>query len=133
MRNYQTQWTTRELEQLRILKGQNLSEALIAERLNRTENAIKAKWQLLGTNKEKVRALKDAANAKRRAKRAIERAEMRASVKLSNQLCIRGLHGIKVPEDVHSDWRRRGELSHETITALLCGDPLPGYSALDRR
>jgi len=31
------------------------------------------------------------------------------------------------------EWRRRQSLSPETITAAFFGDPLPGYSALDRR
>lgn len=39
---------------------------------------------------------------------------------------------VRAPERVLIDARRRANLDHPTLTALLCGDPLPGYSALDR-
>lgn len=31
------------------------------------------------------------------------------------------------------EWLHRSSLSHQTLTAAIMGDPLPGYSALDRR
>lgn len=31
------------------------------------------------------------------------------------------------------EWRKVQNLQHSSITAMLCGDPLPGRSALDRR
>lgn len=30
------------------------------------------------------------------------------------------------------EWRNRLELRPRDLTAAICGDPLPGYSALDR-
>lgn len=39
----------------------------------------------------------------------------------------------KIPENTVSEWRSRRALSPSSLTAHFCGDPLPGYSALDRR
>jgi hypothetical protein len=45
--------------------------------------------------------------------------------------------GVKftVPQDVLADRSRREQLKWQDrdMTAALCGDPLPGYSALDQR
>lgn len=38
-----------------------------------------------------------------------------------------------IPADVLADSIARRRLSHPTTTAHLCGDPLPGWSALDGR
>lgn len=40
---------------------------------------------------------------------------------------------VTIPEQVLFDRERRRELSHPSFTAAWQGDPLPGYSALDRR
>ena len=55
-------------------------------------------------------------------------------------MLVRGLntgnlvqHRVHVPEDVKSDWAARSRLQHHSITAELLGDPLPGYSAFDRK
>jgi hypothetical protein len=39
----------------------------------------------------------------------------------------------KIPQETISEWRYRRALSPSNLTAHFCGDPLPGYSALDRR
>lgn len=39
---------------------------------------------------------------------------------------------MKVPDDVLKDRDYRLDLNHSTLTAEFCGDPKPGYSALDR-
>jgi hypothetical protein len=38
-----------------------------------------------------------------------------------------------VPDDVLAERDRRALLEHDTVTAAFCGDPLPGYSARERR
>lgn len=40
---------------------------------------------------------------------------------------------ISIPDGVLIDRDRRAQLEHESLTAALLGDPLPGRSALDRR
>lgn len=45
----------------------------------------------------------------------------------------RMITSLSVPSQVWADRERRCALEPATITAALCGDPLPGYSALDRR
>ena len=39
---------------------------------------------------------------------------------------------IKIPAHVLLERERRRSLEHASVGAFLCGDPLPGYSALDR-
>lgn len=40
---------------------------------------------------------------------------------------------IAIPSDVLFDRDRRRMLGPQSFTAWICGDPLPGYSALDKR
>jgi hypothetical protein len=40
---------------------------------------------------------------------------------------------IITPQHVWAEAEHRRRLSRRTLTAEFCGDPLPGYSALDRR
>lgn len=40
---------------------------------------------------------------------------------------------IQAPEEVLAERDRRKELQRQSIVSALCGDPLPGYSALDQR
>lgn len=44
-----------------------------------------------------------------------------------------GSDKANIPEQTVSEWRSRRALSPSSLTAHFCGDPLPGYSALDRR
>lgn len=56
---------------------------------------------------------------------------------------INGLRGNRVlrgkaapeniPSDVLADRNRRADLAPRSLTAAFFGDPLPGYSALERR
>lgn len=40
---------------------------------------------------------------------------------------------VQVPAPIAQEWRTRLALAPRDITAALMGDPLPGYSALERR
>jgi len=40
---------------------------------------------------------------------------------------------IDVPPDALAERDRRAQVPPRDLTAAVCGDPLPGYSALDRR
>lgn len=40
---------------------------------------------------------------------------------------------VSIPAKISEDRKSRERLHHTNLTALICGDPLPGYSALDRR
>jgi hypothetical protein len=46
---------------------------------------------------------------------------------------IEGNQFTRPPEAALRDRDRRANLDHDSITAYLCGDPKPGYSALDRQ
>jgi hypothetical protein len=38
-----------------------------------------------------------------------------------------------VPDEVRAEHAHRAALAPRDLTAAICGDPLPGYSALDKR
>lgn len=38
-----------------------------------------------------------------------------------------------VPDSALREWRVRLSINPRNLTAAICGDPLPGYSALERR
>jgi hypothetical protein len=40
---------------------------------------------------------------------------------------------LEIPPEVDVDRDRSARLWHHDLTSALCGDPLPGYSALERR
>ena len=50
-----------------------------------------------------------------------------------NELPYRMITQVYVPPQTLADRERRYSLEHSTIIASICGDPLPGYSALDRK
>jgi len=47
MRHDGNEWTERELQTLRKLKAEGVTEALIAQRLGRSRGAISGKWKLI--------------------------------------------------------------------------------------
>lgn len=50
-----------------------------------------------------------------------------------NPSLLPNIPSVRVPDRVLADAERRRSLNRPTITAQFFGDPLPGYSALDRR
>lgn len=52
------------------------------------------------------------------------------ALELSQELRVRT---VEAPPEVIQRQQDRHLLRHTDITALICGDPLPGESALDRR
>lgn len=42
-------------------------------------------------------------------------------------------HVRSVPDGVIAEWTRRRLAQPSSLTAQILGDPLPGYSALDRK
>lgn len=121
-------WTQKEIKQLKKLLADGLSHAVIGERMNRTEAAVQFKLRSLSASEKQLRRWKDAANAKRRLKRAQERLEL-------NRNAVRRVEdnsNFQVPPAVLEDRSRRRELEHQSLTSAFFGDPLPGYSALDQ-
>lgn len=56
------------------------------------------------------------------------REEERKSIRLDHQG-----ERTRVPDYVLHDWNMRRNAQPQSLTALVLGDPLPGYSALDRK
>lgn len=91
---------------------------LIGQRINRTYWGVRSRFIDYGpTFKGKRRGLSAPRVAPRTAGSTFNIVEAR----------------IVVPPEVLADRHRRINLEHATIGAFLCGDPLPGYSALDRK
>ncbi len=100
--------------------------AVIAETMGLTEDAIKHRIEATEFTKAEKRARRVAYKALRYLRKKIEiRSPYDYSYKRSNEerpseaaLCERGVRLSVPPRD---------------LTAALCGDPRPGYSALERR
>ncbi len=63
-----------------------------------------------------------------------QRRTRRSRWKVSEAFLILGrpLPTIEVPEAVWAEREKRLKVLPTSITAIICGDPLPGYSALDK-
>jgi len=90
---------------------------IIARKIGRSEQGVRRRFDKFGPNfgEEHVR------NWSHR--------------KLSHARLIQNQVGRdpEIPEHVLAERDRRLDLERTTVTAIFCGDPLPGYSALDRR
>lgn len=54
------------------------------------------------------------------------------SISYRNKLGIGAVIDVAVPDEVLSERLRRGAMNRASITAAICGDPLPGESAYER-
>lgn len=104
MRDYRP-WTMRDDEQLEKLLADNVGVTEIAKRMGRARQVIQRKRdEWRGPDYVKYQ-------------RVVVDADFR----------------IEIPDEVLVDRDRRRDLTHQSITSALAGDPLPGMSALDRR
>ncbi len=62
------------------------------------------------------------------------RAHLRSLAKRDTGFCWKGVETIcrVIPPEVLRDRDHRANLRHPNVSAEICGDPLPGYSAADR-
>ena len=88
----------------------------ISRTLKRTQNAV---WARLG-----ARGPLFTAPARKYA--------LRKKTGLGNHMVDTALF-LRVPEQILAERDHRLALEHDSLTAALCGDPKPGYSALHRR
>lgn len=110
-------WTPDDVRKLYELRGQGFTAPLIGERLGRSSKAIHAKFRELRMD-----------SAKRdlwRARQKIRRAEYLREIAADDRPRKPDPAAI---EEMHY----RNGLEPRDVTARFCGDPLPGYSALDR-
>ena len=147
-------WSEEAVARLKELRAEGVNHAEIGRQLGRTRKAVAEKLIRLASGQvavppprpwtaQEIEQLKYLRDTERRSWGEISRIMGRPSGTVSSKHHYLG-NSFKlgraesnanfiVPEEVKADWHRRQMLSHRTITAALCGDPLPGQSALERR
>ncbi|MHC2867957.1 hypothetical protein ACVIYH_009090 [Bradyrhizobium diazoefficiens] len=144
-------WLDADVEQLRQLVASNAGNVEIARITGRTVLSVKSKINRLGIPARikpqkswppeelaQLLMLKDEAR--------LGWTEIGKRLGRSSGACWSKYHYVKnaapknkvaqtepVDQESHREWLHRMSLSPVNLTAALLGDPLPGYSALDRR
>jgi len=122
-------WSDREKETATNLFRQGLSYRDIGLALGRTNTSVEGyfRWKRMPESERQLR----------RERARIYAREFRRMMGLAGQGFRKGAANVVTamePDPIAiADRDRRAELSPKDLTALLCGDPLPGMSALDRR
>lgn len=125
MRANGVRWTVREDKLAQSYASEGFAPLQIAERLGRRERSVRERLQLLAMTAERRKTFLDKKRATSRRyaeayhgirKRALGYMPMKC-VPAAEVLADRDLRATLVPRD---------------LTAAFFGDPLPGYSALER-
>lgn len=116
-------WTADEWQRAQKLKADGRDDEQIAETLGRTRKAVRAKFQ------------KERLTPEQRLRRAeVDRKRRRREM---GPRIVGGFGLLRKPrEDAIEAFRDRDTrlaAGHRDLTALICGDPPVGFSALDRR
>lgn len=144
-------WTREEVARLHELKARGLDDEQVGEMLGRTTPAVGIKLRKLARGQivrnvkawssQEIETLRNLRDKYRLGWDEIGKRLGRPSGTVYHKykyLEVSAPSGIitariSIPAPTEHDWRKRQLLSHQTLTAALCGDPLPGYSALERR
>lgn len=144
-------WLDAEVDLLRQLVADSASSAEISERLGRSAGAIKAKISRLSLpariRVQKAWPPEETAQLLRlRDEVRLGWSEIAKRLGRSSGTCWSKYDYLKksapknkvavrepVDAESHREWLHRMSLSPSNLTAALLGDPLPGYSALDKR
>jgi transposase len=144
-------WLDSDIEQLRALVADNVGNVEISKRLGRSVLSVKSKINRLGMParikpqkswppEETAQLLRLRDECKLGWSEIAKRLGRASGTCHSKYTYVKnGASKNKVarPEPVsaesHREWLRRMSLSPANLTAALLGDPLPGYSALDKR
>jgi hypothetical protein len=119
-------WTRQEFERAKELLGKGLSYRAVGEMLGRTVVQLHDKLIYEGKSPAWHEQKRAAINARRRAQAAGRPIQPPREP-------VYAMRIEKTPSAVADDRAYRQSLSPRDLTALLCGDPLPGFSALERR
>lgn len=114
-------WTDEETKVLVRMKAAGNSYDEIARGLGRKNLSVQERWYWINMSEAKRAARRTRMNVQRREKRSAESTDIKWAV-------------VKqvVPDYLFID-RERRLAAQRTITGFLCGDPPPGFSALDRK
>lgn len=110
----QRRWTDDEKQTLINMRAEGKTQAIIADALGRTEESIK----------NKINMMKLGPGPAKKARRPCK-------YNLRTDYTGEKVEQIVVPESVWADRNRRLNSGWRDLTAMLCGDPVTGQSALD--
>jgi hypothetical protein len=119
-------WTRAEFKRAKELLSQGLSYKLVAESLGRTDTQLHDKLVYESKSPEWHERKRNTINARRRAQAAARPIQVPRDP-------VYAMRIERAPAAVVIERDHRQSLSPRSLTALLCGDPLPGFSALERR
>ncbi len=111
-------WSAEEDECLQTLK-MRFTYREIAAQINRSPAAVGARIRLLSMTKEERQRYEAGKHRNRR--------------KEESALTNHRADEMVVPDEVWTDRNRRINAGYRDLTAMICGDPRPGQSALDQK
>ena len=144
-------WRAQDVALLKRLVEANTPNADIAERLGRSVKSVKAKISRLVLPKRLAQRSSWSDEASKqllmlRDEMGLGWTEIGKRLNRAGSSCHTRYYILKNPtlphkvvqrepmcSETHGEWLHRMSLSPTNLTAALLGDPLPGYSALDRR
>lgn len=149
-------WSAEDIERIQAMKDDGVLVQDIAKAVNRTQKAVFEKLVRIGSGRplsstvivpwsaQEVEQLKFLRNTQRRSWGEIAKIMGRPSgtvyskhnylTNLSSSVgCAEQSNTLKIPEETRQEWRHRQSLDPRNLTAAFCGDPLPGFSALEKR
>lgn len=118
-------WSAEEWQRAQELKASGSDYDQIAELLGRSRKAVKAKFQHMHRTPAQQEHRIEYQRRKRDRKREYQKSGRQAA----------GLDNAReLPAgEIFIERNERLALQPRDLTAAFCGDPLPGYSALDKR
>lgn len=117
-------WTLDEIEALEKLKAEGRTYKEIGALLNRTPAGVKQRWRYLSMSDDERSS---------RAERSRRARQSRGGPVNPFIVRRRQLPAFTVmPDEVFTDRHHRIN-APRSLTAIFCGDPAPGWSALDRK
>jgi hypothetical protein len=117
-------WTPDQVETALSMKADGHDVKEIAERLGRSVKAVQGKFKYIALN-EGQREERRQALRRRRIASGIQSTRLHPNGQTTK--------AERPSDNVLSERARRSAIMPRDLTAAFFGDPLPGYSALDRR
>lgn len=116
-------WPAEEWKRAKSLLDRGFSVPMVSQMIGRSQEKLRGKirWEVMTIEKRQARAEQIKATRQSRAKAP------------ETQLKMEKRTFEKAPAELFTERQKRQRLEHRDLTGAFCGDPLPGYSALDRK
>lgn len=110
--------TDTQKEEIKSLHASGMTQVTLAERYSVSESTIRCVIKPDYMERQRQRAKRN--YRKNKAKRVIRGDDVPT---------------IEIPDHVRAEWLERAKAyaARTDLTAIICGDPVPGWSALERR